>query len=257
MTTDQEKADRELFDAIGDDYAQKDVVESTRVARRAILLRMLKPLLSDGRGLGTVVDVGCGTGGQAVHLHGLYDRYIGIDHSATMVAAAENFTAGLENVEFICASFTETELPPDIADTVLMAHVLHHMTDLGAVMAAAAHVAKPGGRLAAIEPQRGNPLIQAVRWLRTRIDPKYSPDQHFFSEPELRAVLVDAGLDDIQLEFQSFITQPFATVVLNPQWLFAPLSRFSVAAEPVVERLFPGPLGRMSWLLGAYGRFRP
>lgn len=255
METDQEIADRQLFDAIGDDYARKDVVESTRFARRAILLRALEPLTGDGRSLGTVVDVGCGPGGQALHLVGFYERYIGIDHSSTVIRAAREFTKGLENVEFICANFKDHGLPAGSADTVLMANVLHHMTDLDAVMAAGVHLAKPGGRFVAIEPQRGNPLIQAVRWVRTRLDSHYSADQHFFSEPELRKVLVDGGLRQVRLEFQSYLTQPFATVIMRPQWLFSPLSRLAVALEPMVEKLFRGRLGRLSWLLAAYGTF--
>ncbi len=252
---DRERADRELFDAIGVEYARKDIVASTRIARRSVLVRAVETALPPGERLGTLVDVGCGAGSQAIYLAGLYDRYIGIDQSQAMVDIASRLTEKMPNVEFVCANFKDADIPPGSVDTVLFAHVLHHMTDIETVFAAARHVAKPGGRLIAIEPQRGNPLIQGLRWIRTKIDPSYSPDQHFFDRSELQAVMENSNLAEIQLVFQSFLTQPFATVILNPQAVFHPLSRLAVTMEPLIEKLLAGPLARLSWLLTATATF--
>ena len=41
---DIEKNDRELFNNIADDYAKKDIIKSTSLARKAITLRAVKKL---------------------------------------------------------------------------------------------------------------------------------------------------------------------------------------------------------------------
>jgi hypothetical protein len=115
-----------------------------------------------------------------------------------------------------------------------------------------ARVARSGAAFVAIEPHRGNPVIQLLRWLRARLDSDYSADQQFFSKAELEQGLADGGLTDIRLSYQSFLTQPFAQIILPPQWLSAPMARLAVAIEPAVEVLLPG---RLSWLLVAYGKF--
>ena len=38
------KKDQELFNTIADDYAKKDIIESTRIARKAITLETLKKI---------------------------------------------------------------------------------------------------------------------------------------------------------------------------------------------------------------------
>ncbi len=53
----RERSYRELFDRIAASYAKKDLVPSSRIARRAILKRAVLPLLSDGSRIGTVVDI--------------------------------------------------------------------------------------------------------------------------------------------------------------------------------------------------------
>ena len=248
----RERSDRELFDRIAASYAKKDLVPSSRIARRAILKRAVLPLLSDGSRIGTVVDIGCGPGGQALHLAGDFDRYIGIDQSEAMIEAARALTHDLPEATFVHANVKSEDLPVGVADLVLLVGALHHMTDIGEVIESLKRLAKPGADFVAIEPHRGNPIIQAMRWLRVRNDREYSGDQHFFIKPELEQILADGGLTDVELRYQSFLTQPFAQVILPPQWLTAPLSRFAAAAEPFCEAVIPG---RLSWLLVAYGKF--
>ena len=65
-------------------------------------------------------------------------------------------------------------------------------------------------------------------------------------------ILRQAGVASPRVEFQGYLTPPFAQVVLNPQWLFSPVARAACRFESVLEKLVPGPL---SWNLVAYGRF--
>ena len=43
--------------------------------------------------------------------------------------------------------------------------------------------------------------------------------------------------------------------MLRPQAVFAPLSRLAATLEPAAEPVLIGVLGRLSWLLVAYGTF--
>ena len=46
-----EKKDQELFNTIADDYAKKDIIESTRIARKAITLRAVKKILNQKKNI--------------------------------------------------------------------------------------------------------------------------------------------------------------------------------------------------------------
>jgi ubiquinone/menaquinone biosynthesis C-methylase UbiE len=250
-----ELSDQALFNRISDHYAKKDIVRSTKLARRAIVRRAIRPLLDQVGSLGTVVDIGCGIGAQMEYLGETFDRYIGIDYSEKLIDIGRRRFAERADVEFIAANIKEAPLPDKLADTVIAVGALHHMKDLGDVMAALHRLAKPGARFIAIEPQRGNPVIQAMRHVRMKLDRTYSTDQHFFSSDELYRVLELAPMTDTSIEFQGFLTPPFGQAGVRPQWVFLPLSVIACAAEPIVDRLLFGPLRRLSWNAVAYGRF--
>ena len=91
-----------------------------------------------GRPGAALLDVGCGGGLLAPHVHGY--RHVGVDvvESALAVAAEH----GIEPVHADAA-----DLPFDDAsfDVVVAGEVLEHVTDLEAVVAEATRVLKPGG----------------------------------------------------------------------------------------------------------------
>jgi ubiquinone/menaquinone biosynthesis C-methylase UbiE len=248
---DVETADRALFDAMAEKYARKDMVASSRIARRDALLRAVKPELRARGTLGTVVEVGCGAAASALYLAGQYARYIGIDHSSEMIRFARDFIGPAPDVELLAANAKHTTLPDRSADTVLMVGALHHMTELDLVMAEMLRILRPGGRLICIEPHRENPVIQALRWLRTKIDADYSPDQHFFTREELFNLLREYGFQDTKLRYFTLFSQPFAQVILPPQILTAPLSRLACLLDAAIEPLLLGPLGKITWQIVA------
>ncbi len=253
--TAREAADRELFNRIAESYARKDQVTSSRIARRDGLLRALRPLLARSGGLGTVVDVGCGIGAQAHYLLGHFDRYIGIDQSEELVQAGEVYNAHLERVEFIAANIKSPDLPENVADTVLVVGALHHMTELETVMQSLRCIAKPGAAFVAMEPQSANPVIQVLRRIRMKVDRSYSREQTFFREDELRSILEFGELQEISIEYQGFVTPPFAQVILNPQAIFAPISRLALMVEHALDAVLRGPVRKLSWNMVASGRF--
>ena len=252
----REARDRELFDTIAAQYARKDVLPSTRHARRWLLMRALRPILaSRGGSLGTVVEIGCGTGAQALYLHGLCERFIGIDYSQAQIDIGKRMLAHLPRAELLCMNIKSEDLPTGVADLVLAVGALHHMTDLDDVIACMRRLAKPGGRLVVMEPSRTNPVVQTLRWLRTKVDRTYSSEQHYFSRPELADLLRRGGASEVRVEFQGFTSPPFAQVAFRPRWLAHGLSRLSTCAEPVCETILPGPLGGLAWDMVGYGRF--
>ena len=251
----QEIADRKLFERIADPYSQKDLIASTRLARHAIVRRAVRPVLEEANTLGVVVDIGCGIGAQADYLDGNFERYLGIDYAAALIKIGKTFNRARVNVEFISSNVKDQALPQAIADTVLVVGALHHMSNLNAVMKALQRLAKSGAHFVAIEPQRGNPVIQGMRRIRMQLDPAYSSDQQFFSRDEIREIMNAVPMTDVRVEYQGFLTPPFAQAGTKPWFVFLPLSKLACLLEPAMELLCFGPFGRLSWNIVAYGRF--
>lgn len=89
-------------------------------------------------GGGQLLDVGCGGGLLAPHVHGY--RHVGVDLSAAGLAVAaahgvEGVQADVSALPFADASF----------DVVVAGEILEHVTDLPATVAEALRVLRPGG----------------------------------------------------------------------------------------------------------------
>lgn len=251
-----ERAEEQHYDTFAEHKTRRDVIASSRIPRRDIVLRAVRPVLRErGGSLGCIVDVGCGIGASAVYLDGHFDRYVGIDFSRSMIDIGRTFTAGVPNVEFIQANIKDASLPRQIADVVYMDGALHHMANATEVMQSLRRLAKPGAWFIAREPQRANPLIQLLRKIRMRLDASYSSQQHFFSRSEIVALVEAGGLQSVETQYQGFLTPPMAQIVLYPQAVFAPLARLIVLLEGVAERIMRGPLATLSWNITVYGRF--
>jgi SAM-dependent methyltransferase len=104
-------------------------------------LRRLKP--------GDTLEVGCGIGRNLLHLN---SRSVGIDHNpqALEYARRRGLTA-ITPDQFRASPFNK----PDAFDTLLLAHVVEHMTRSEAVQLIATYLPnlKHGGRLILIAPQ--------------------------------------------------------------------------------------------------------
>jgi SAM-dependent methyltransferase len=251
-----ERAEERHYDTFAEHIARRDVIASSRIARRDIVLRAVRPVLqARGGSLGCVVDVGCGIGASAVNLNGHFDRYVGIDFSQREIEIGRTFTAGVPNVELIHANIKDASLPRQIADVIYMDGALHHMSSVAEVMQGLRRLAKPGAWFIAREPQRGNPFIQALRKLRMWLDASYSSQQRFFTKREIVGLIEAGGLESVEARYQGFLTPPLAQIVLYPQAIFVPLAHLIVLLEGVAERVMIGPLAPLSWNITVYGRF--
>lgn len=100
-----------------------------------------------------LVDMGTGTGRVLEVLGPRAERAVGIDLSREMLAAARaNLErAGLRNCMVRQGDITQLPLPAAAADAVTIHQVLHYAAEPGGLVAEAARVLEPGGRLAVVD----------------------------------------------------------------------------------------------------------
>lgn len=246
----REAFDREHFDSVADSFAAKDAAPSSRPARRLRVEQSIAVVPVDD--FERVLEVGCGAGFAAGYLRGRYQKYIGIDHSRRLIdlAVQEN---GDERAVFEATSIDDFD-PPWHFDLVFMIGVLHHLENAAQSMERMAKWLKPGAYLVANEPQPGNPLIRTARRMRARFDGSYSSEQEEIGAGQLRAYLEGAGLEDISVTPQGFVSTPFAELVLKPYALTVPLCRVVCALDDLIERWSLSWLAAVSWNLIGCGR---
>ena len=141
---------------------------------------------------------------------------------------------GGPNRAFVCANVKDFT-PDRKFDVILMVGVLHHMADPAGVLVQLGQFLAPGGAIVVNEPQRGNPAISALRWLRKRVDRSYSPDQVEFSEGDLRRLFQQCGYG-VQTFAQGVLSTPFAETRPFSEAISLTISRFGVRVDPTLER---------------------
>lgn len=251
----REDRDQALFDKIATEYARKDIVLSSALARKNQLLATLGSLLKENNKWDTIVDIGCGIGAPASYLYGYYQRYIGIDQSADMIDAATVFNRDHPEAIFLADNIKETQLTNHSADLILSIGALHHMTELDKVMESLVTIAKPRATFFVIEPQNANPVIQFMRWVRGYIDKGYSREQIFFSETELKELFGQHGIMDLRVTYFGYITTPFAQVIIPPQAISVPLCRMAIRIDNWLYAHLRGPLQKLSFNIVLIGVF--
>lgn len=240
-------SDKALFGRIAEKYARKDLARSSALVRKRQLDVAVRPVLVSGAVLGTIVEIGCGVGAPARHLAGAYRSYLGVDQAEEMAAAAQRFNAGNTAARFVVGDAATIDLASVRADLVLAVGALHHMADVGAVLRNVRRFVAPGAWFVAVEPQSANPVIQALRWTRCRVDPSYSHEQHFFARGELEELLRCHDLSGIETVCEGYFSTPFAQVVLPVQGVAAPLASAAVHLDELLAHWLPGMLRRLSW----------
>jgi SAM-dependent methyltransferase len=122
------------------------------LARVSILLALLKELVPTGKDT-LVLDVGCGTGGNAAALTPHY-RVIGIDPIAEAIESAKE---RFPDAEFLCG-YAPEDIPEQMreADVVLLMDVLEHIEDDFLFTSKLLSAMKPGAHLVLMAPADPN-----------------------------------------------------------------------------------------------------
>ncbi len=127
-----------------------DAIRSLHVAETEVEAAIAAVLgVEDGadRPLGTLIDIGTGTGRMLELFAGRADAALGIDRSSEMLRLARAKLAGAANTELRQADLYALPMADGAADVAIIHHVLHFAQQPGAAIAEAARVLAPGGRL--------------------------------------------------------------------------------------------------------------
>lgn len=164
----------------------------------------------------TALDLGCGTGAEAVELAGVVGdagRALGIDPNPSILAVARDRAAGT-TAEFLEGSAYALPLPDATVDVVRSERVYQHLDAPERATAEIARVLRPGGRVALIDSDwstaifhPGDPQVLAA--LRERMDSAV-PNRH--SGRRLRGQLVRAGFEIDGIGADAVVWEP-ATVL--------------------------------------------
>jgi ArsR family transcriptional regulator len=133
---------------------------------RELLLALLPPEW-------TVADLGCGTGTLTQALATRVGRVVGVDQSAAMLRVARRFVKNLGNVELHQAGLEALPLADGSCDAALLVLALAYVADPGPVLAEAARILKPGGRLVVVDamPHGDEELRRRLGQVRAGLDP--------------------------------------------------------------------------------------
>ncbi len=134
----------ELFRRLGGrwDHVRRELFGDT------FWLALLAALLPEGR---VVADLGCGTGGLLPLLAVNAGRVIGVDREQAMLDVAAERSAELANVDLRRGQLDQLPLDGASVDLAVSVLVLHHVAELGPVLAEVARVLVPGGALVVLD----------------------------------------------------------------------------------------------------------
>ncbi len=122
-----------------------DAIRSLHVAESEVEAAMAA-MLGDAR-VGTLIDIGTGTG-RMLELFGRHARLaLGIDRSSEMLRLARAKLHDMAHAELRQADLYALPLDDGAADVAILHHVLHFAQQPGAAVREAARVLAPGGRL--------------------------------------------------------------------------------------------------------------
>lgn len=165
---------------------QWDVLRSLHSADATVEAELHR--LLDGTPLGRVLDVGTGTGRMAELFEPAADAVVALDNSPEMLRLARARLQHLApgRVELVQGDFAALPFADAAFDTVLFHQVLHYAQSPEQVLAEAARVTRPGGRVAIVDfaPHDREELRSAHAHVRLG-----------FADEQVRALLTAAGFD--------------------------------------------------------------
>ena len=204
-------------------YRTRDAVRRRRLVRDAL----------GAKAGDRVLDVGCGPGFLSAEILedvGATGAVVGIDSSATMLAAAARRCEGLGDASFLEGDAVQLPVPDGRFDRALCVQVLEFVSSVPAALAELHRVLRPGGRVLvwdidwstlswhSVDPARMRRMLDA--WDRHLVHPTLPRT--------LATALRAARFTDVRAEAHAF-----TTTALDPE-------TYGGAALGVVERFLGG-----------------
>lgn len=192
---------REAADETGDLARLQDLLR-LREDRQALNERLLEPGQSWFLWAGAlasllppldVADFGCGTGVLSVAISRWASRVWAIDQSEAALEQARERAAreGRANITFLREDLHRLSLPAGERDLVVISQSLHHVESPGAVLAEAARLLKPGGKVVVLEL-----MPHDERWVLERLGHRHLG----FSPETLENSLREVGFEALTRE---------------------------------------------------------
>ena len=206
------------------------------IYRRAVLSDHLRFVAPGTEGREPVLDVGCGGGSFLAALSKRRTRVVGLDFSdrAAAVAWRQN------GVPAVCGTLDHIPFPAESFGAITLFHVLEHVPQPGAYLAAAHRLLAPGGRLYVQVPNAAcwQFLLLGQRWSGLDV-PRHLI--HFRAE-DLERLLNEFGFQVLRKKFFSLRDNPAGLATsLFPQ--LEPMSRrVRRVPESPVSRLLKNTL---------------
>lgn len=149
-------------------------------------------------GTETVLDLGGGTGGVARRLRGSARHIVVVEPVASLIRRGRGRSPG---VRFVRARGEAVPLRDRSVDAVLLIEVLHHVPDERAVLAEAARVLRPGGRMLIEESEFGGSIGKVIGLWAERLISRVWPR----TREGIRAALAELELEATPLEHEGFV----------------------------------------------------
>jgi arsenite methyltransferase len=196
-------------------YDDRDLDRGTAAAVEASLGCGVPTAVADLHEGETVLDLGSGAGGDVLisaRRVGPSGRAIGLDMTDEMLGLARRNAqqAGLQNVEFVKGYLEELPIPDETIDVVISNCVINLSGDKPRVLAEAARVLKPGGRLAVSDVIADAGMDEAAK---ADMQAWTGCIAGALTEAEFRGALAAAGLTDIEIR-ETHRVHPNATAAI-------------------------------------------
>ncbi len=187
-----------------------------------------------------VLDIGCGRGDNLTRLVRYGGLAAGIEPALERAREAAQIAPAAvgvgEHLPFADAHF----------DMVYISHVLHHATDVGAVIAESHRALAPGGLIFVIETIDDSPLMRLARALQ----PSWDDDEvlNRFRYADLEAKLAAQGFEVLRGEKFNwmYFAWELLPMALRPLEFFTPIF---IAIEALLHPLLGRRWGGHCWLV--------
>jgi 2-polyprenyl-3-methyl-5-hydroxy-6-metoxy-1,4-benzoquinol methylase len=165
----------------------------------AVYRMVQRALAARHPGGGTLVDVGCGSGGLWPHVRASFARYVGVD-----VLRYDGFPAEGE-FHALDLDRGEVPLPDGIADVAAGVETIEHLENPRAFMRMLVRLTRPGGWVVVTTPNQHSLLSKGTFLLRGEHvhfqDASYPAHITALLEADLRRMAAECGLTDIAVEY--------------------------------------------------------